>query len=213
MPTSVEYLLANNREQTVSEVDDFTAERYRQMFRELPPGATKILDAGCNTGRGGVILNKLNPALEIFGLDCIPERIERLDPAVYVRGFCGYSTHVPVPEQTFDAIVGGEFIEHVPPGEIDPTLAEFFRVLKLRGRLILTTPNPNYVKNRLRGLSVLLERSHVSQHYPDCLRHRLRSNGYSRVAVRGSGRMTRWIGARFPWLAFYGSYLVRADKW
>jgi SAM-dependent methyltransferase len=146
-------------------------------------------------------------------LDCVQERIAALDRSVYQEGICGFSTQVPAANGSFDAIVAGEFIEHVPPNEIDATLAEFFRLLNLRGRLILTTPNPNYLKNRLKHLSVLLEPSHLTQHYPDCLRFRLRAVGYSGVKVFGSGRMIRYIGQRVPFLPIYGSYLVRADKW
>jgi ubiquinone/menaquinone biosynthesis C-methylase UbiE len=213
MPTSREFLLDSNRSQVVSEADTFTAERYRQMCGHLPPAAAEILDVGCNTGRGGAALKSLNPNLRITGLDCLQDRIGRLDPAVYERGICGFSTEVAVPNNSFDAIVAGEFIEHVPADEIDATLAEFFRILRLRGRLILTTPNPGYLKNKLRHLSVLLDSSHVTQHFPDCLRRRLRTIGYSGVKLYGSGRMIRYIGQRIAFLPLYGSYLIRADKW
>lgn len=213
MSTTKESLLDRNRDQVVSEADDFTVERYRQMFRHLPPDATRVLDAGCNTGRGGAVLKALNARLQITGLDCVPERMTQLDSTVYSDKICGFSTQLPSPDGSFDAVIAGEFIEHVPPGDVDPTLVEFFRVLRLRGRLIMTTPNPGYLKNKLRHLSVLLEPSHLTQHYPDCLRRRLRAIGYSGVTIRGSGRMTRYLGSCFPMRSIYGSYLVRADKW
>jgi ubiquinone/menaquinone biosynthesis C-methylase UbiE len=183
------------------------------MLRHLPRGAAKVLDVGCNTGRGGVILKSASPALQIVGLDCIPERISALDKSVYDEGICSFANQLAVPNDTFDAIVGGEFIEHVPPNEVDATLSEFFRVLRLHGRLILTTPNPNFLRNKLKKLSVLLDKSHVSQHYPQCLRNRLRAIGYSSVKVFGSGRMTYYIGQWVPVLNAYGSYLIRGDKW
>jgi ubiquinone/menaquinone biosynthesis C-methylase UbiE len=208
-----EFLLASNRAQINSETDSFTAGRYRQMFGHLPSNATDVLDAGCNTGRGGVVLKSLNSDLRLTGLDCVQERIDCLDSTVYKEKICGFSTQLPVTNSKFDAIVAGEFIEHVPPNEIDATLAEFFRVLRLRGRLIMTTPNPRYVKNMLRRLSVLSEESHLTQHYADCLRFRIRMVGFSSVKVYGSGRMTRYIGQHFPWMRVYGSYLIQADKW
>ncbi len=106
------------------------------MFGHFPAGATDVLDAGCNTGRGGAELKALAANLQIIGLDCVPERMAQLDQRVYARGICGFSAQLPVPDGAFDVIVAGEFLEHVPPGEIDPTLTEFFRVLRLRGRLI-----------------------------------------------------------------------------
>ncbi|HWV98669.1 MAG TPA: class I SAM-dependent methyltransferase [Candidatus Acidoferrum sp.] len=213
MSTAKEFQLESNRAQVVSETDSFTPDRYRQMFGHFPRDAAKVLDAGCNTGRGGAVLKALDSGLQIVGLDCVQERVTSLDPSIYSQGICSFSTQLPLPNDSFDAIAAGEFIEHVPPVEVEATLAEFFRVLRLRGRLILTTPNPNYLKNKVRHLSVLLEKSHLTQHYPDCLPFRLRMVGFSSVKVYGSGRMTRYIGQRFPWLAVYGSYLVRAEKW
>jgi ubiquinone/menaquinone biosynthesis C-methylase UbiE len=213
MPVTRESLIEINRAQEISETDGFTVERYQQMFRHFPKSAMDVLDVGCNTGRGGKVLNHLDPKLRIVGLDCVPERIAFLDREVYARALCGFSSQLSLDNDSLDVIVAGEILEHIPPVEIDATLAEFFRVLRLRGRLILTTPNPGYLKNKLKGLSVLLDKSHITQHYPDCLRRRMRAVGYSRVRIFGSGRMTRYVGQRFPLLLAYGSYLVRGDKW
>ena len=206
-------LIGANRSQRGSETDSFTPARYRQMQSHFPGHARAILDVGCNTGRGGIVLKSLDPAYELTGLDCVPERLAALDEAVYQRTICGFSNEIPVGNQNFDVIVGGEFIEHVPPSQIDATLAEFFRILRLKGRLLLTTPNPNYLKNKAKGLSVLLDASHLTQHYPDALAHRMRAIGYSSISIFGSGRVSAYLGQRFPWLPVYGSYLIRGDKW
>ena len=202
-----------NRSQRGSETDSFTPARYRQMQAHFPSHAKKILDAGCNTGRGGIVLKAINPGYELTGLDCVPERLAALDKTVYQQALCGFASNLPVGDNSFDVIVGGEFIEHVPPSQIDPTLAEFFRVLRLKGRLLLTTPNPNYLKNKLKHLSVLQEASHLTQHYPDALAHRLRLLGFSRIRIFGSGRVSSYLGQRFPLLSVYGSYLIQGDKW
>jgi ubiquinone/menaquinone biosynthesis C-methylase UbiE len=214
MPSEQPFDLINaNRLQLVSERDSFTPARYRQMQSHFPEHAKVILDVGCNTGRGGIVLKTINPAYELTGLDCVPERLAALDRTVYLRTICGFSNEIPVGNKSFDAIVGGEFIEHVPPSQIDATLAEFFRILRLKGRLLLTTPNPNYLKNKVKGLSVLLDDSHLTQHYPDALAHRMRLTGYSRISIFGSGRVSVFLGQRFPWLPVYGSYLIQGDKW
>ncbi|MBS0525866.1 MAG: class I SAM-dependent methyltransferase [Proteobacteria bacterium] len=213
MSTSQEFVVERNRAEVSSEADYRTPERYRQMFMHLPRGATRVLDAGCNTGRGGMVLKDLNPHLQLAGLDCVQERVEALDPAIYCERICGFANQLAFANDTFDAIVAGEFIEHVSSADVDATLVEFFRVLRLRGRLILTTPNPNSLRNRLLDLSVLSDEAHLTQHYPDCLRFRLRAVGFSSVKIFGSGRMTHYVGQWFPWLAAYGSYLVRGDKW
>lgn len=206
-------LVEANRAQHVSETDSFTPGRYRQMRAHFPKHAKKILDVGCNTGRGGAILKTFDPAYELTGLDCVPERLAALDQTVYQQALCGFSSSIAAGNNSFDVIVGGEFIEHVPPAQIDATLAEFFRVLRLKGRLLLTTPNPNYLKNRLKNLSVLLEESHLTQHYPDALAFRLRLIGFSRISIFGTGRVSSYLGQRFPWLSVYGSYLIQGDKW
>ena len=206
-------LVEANRGQMVSETDSFTPDRYRQMQGHFPTAVKRVLDIGCNTGRGGQILKSCDPALELTGMDCVPERLEALDKKIYQHVLCGFSNAIPAADKSFDAVVGGEFIEHVPPAQIDQTLAEFFRILRLKGRLILTTPNPNYLKNKFKHLSVLLERSHLSQHYPDALAWRLRQIGFSNIAIFGSGRVSSYLGQRFPVRSVYGSYLICGDKW
>jgi hypothetical protein len=41
-----------------------------------------------------------------------------------------------------DAVVTGELLGHMPPEQIYSTLCEFLRLPSLRGRLMMTTPNP-----------------------------------------------------------------------
>jgi 2-polyprenyl-3-methyl-5-hydroxy-6-metoxy-1,4-benzoquinol methylase len=206
-------IVAANRSQTCSETDSFTPQRYHQFYAHFPRDTKTVLDVGCNTGRGGQVLKTMDASLKITGLDLVPERIAILDRAVYTHAICGSSTAIPAEDGSFDVIVGGELVEHLPPGQVDTTLAEFFRLLRLNGRLLLTTPNPKYLKNRLKHLSVLLGPSHLSQHFADCLSFRMRSVGFSKVKVFGSGRVSRYLGQRFPLLSIYGSYLIRGDKW
>jgi 2-polyprenyl-3-methyl-5-hydroxy-6-metoxy-1,4-benzoquinol methylase len=213
MPHNESDLMAANRAQYSSEVDDFTEERYAQFFRHLPPHAVSVLDVGCNTGRGGAVLKRLGSALQIDGLDCVPERLNAVLDHIYDRRICSFSYSIDAETRFYDAIVAGEFLEHVPPEQVYPTLCEFFRLLKLRGRLMMTTPNPRYLKNRFRHLSVLLDPSHVTQHYPERLRKRLMDVGFSNVTILGSGRVSRKLGEKFPMLNAYGSYLAIATKW
>jgi ubiquinone/menaquinone biosynthesis C-methylase UbiE len=206
-------LVEFNRAQVVSEGDTFTSERYRQFVAHLPSNTRNILDVGCNTGRGGKVIKACFPGARITGLDCVPERLSGLDKDVYSDSVCSFTNEIPLPDASFDAVVAGEFIEHVSPTDVMPTLFEFFRLLSLRGRLLLTTPNPLYLRNRIQGLSVLLDSAHVSQHYPRSLRRRLEDCGFSHIKLRGSGRVSKYLGQRFPYLSVYGSYMVLATKW
>ena len=212
MPIDNEFLLQANRAQTGSESDPFTVERYRQFAKHFPEGVRRVLDVGGGTGRGGRELKRLFPDLSVTGVDCVPERVSAMDATVYAERVCAFADCLPVADGSFDAIVAGEFIEHVPGLKIEPTLNEFFRVLRLKGRLLITTPNPNYIRNKLQGLSVISDASHVSQHYPEVLKLRLRMAGFSKVTIRGSGKVSRFFGTWAP-LPLYGSYLCVASKW
>ena len=97
------------------------------------------------------------------------------------------------------------------PDDVEKTLQEIFRVLKIGGKILLTTPNPNDIKRRFTGGTVL-GGAHVSQHDPDALKMRLKLAGFNRVKVVGSGKVSRYLGYHFPLLSIYGSYLAIGEK-
>jgi len=200
-----------NLEQEVSESDPFTLERYQQFFQHFPRQLKTVLDVGCNTGRGGGVIKQLNPQLFLVGLDCVQSRLDQLDSEVYDQTICSYSTRINTTDSSFDVVVAGEFIEHLYPSDVHPTLQEFYRVIRPSGRLLLTTPNPNYVRLKLTGESVL-GGAHVSQHYPAELKKELEVVGFVNIKVLGSGKVSRFLGEKFPLLSLYGSYLTLADK-
>jgi SAM-dependent methyltransferase len=210
--TQLDKIIELNRQQVASEVDSFTEHRYQQFVRHFSPRTREVLDVGCNTGRGGIVMKALLPHLRVAGVDCVAERVAALDPLIYETRICGFTHAIPLPDESFDAIVAGEFIEHITPGLVFPTLCEFFRLLRLDGLLLLTTPNPRYLKNVLEGKSVL-GGAHISQHYIGSLRRRLRDVGFSAVKIRGSGRVSTILSEFCPLRAIYGSYLARAKKW
>jgi SAM-dependent methyltransferase len=193
-----------------SDEDTFTEDRYRQIAKMLPHDAKQILDIGCSAGMGGRVLSSLRSTLLIDGLDCVQDRVNALPPA-YRRGICGLSTQIPVDDGSYDVVVAGEFLEHLYPADVDITLCEMQRVLRIGGRLILTTPNPGYIKHRLTGSSVYCS-YHLTQHPPEVLRLRLAMHGFAHIRFYGSGRVSKYLGAYFPIKAAYGSYLLTADK-
>lgn len=131
-----------NIEQKFSETDTFTTKRYEQFYKSFPKNTIKILDIGCNTGRCGEVLKRYNNAFQISGLDIVQERLNKLPTNVYNDNILGSSTAIPIEDDTFDVVVAGEFIEHLYARDVDATLFEIFRILKIGGRVLLTTPTP-----------------------------------------------------------------------
>lgn len=199
-----------NLQQAGATTDPFTLERYAQFARLLPSSTRSILDVGCADGRGGGVLKDAFPGLVLKGLDCVQERLDAL-PSCYSGGVLGMSTSIPLEDQSLDAIVAGEFVEHLYPSDVDATLCEFQRVLRIGGMLLLTTPHPTCFINRFGGRTVYGV-SHLTQHHPKVLKWRLLMHGFNQVKLRGSGKATRFLGSRFPLLGVYGSYLLKAVK-
>jgi SAM-dependent methyltransferase len=200
-----------NQKQEGSETDPFSESRYRLFAKHLPLGPLKVLDVGCNTGRGGAALKKMRPDIALYGLDLLQSRLDRLPVDVYAGTVCGSATQIPSEDEAYDAIVAGEFIEHLLPMDAHRFVADSFRILKVRGRILLTTPNPGDLKMRLRG-GTCLGGAHLSQHHPGTLKTVLKMYGFAKIKIRGSGKVTWYLGSQFPLLGIYGSYLAIGQK-
>ncbi len=61
-------------------------------------------------------------------------------------------TGLPFAEETFDTVCLCDIVEHLAPQDIPDLLKETARVLKRKGKLILTTPNLCRLENRIRML-------------------------------------------------------------
>ncbi len=210
MSDKIESYAAQNSAQTAAIVDPFSLKRYGQFAKYLPANTKSVLDVGCAEGRGGTHLKSLRPELEVTGLDCVEERL-RLLPDSYAHKVHGLTNLIPMPDQCLDAVLAGEFLEHLYPADVDPTICEFQRILKIGGILLMTTPNPHSIKMRLRGGTVY-GTAHLTQHDPKSLRARLIQHGFSKVRLFGSGKATNYFGDHIPYLSVYGSYLIKAIK-
>lgn len=199
-----------NSAQISAVVDPFTVERYSQFSKHLRTSFVDILDVGCAEGKGGAHLKGLLPDIRLVGLDCVESRLAKL-PDAYSSSVCGLTEHIPLPDQSMDAVLAGEFIEHLYPSDVDRALCEFQRVLRVGGLVLLTTPNPYSLKMRFKRESVYSV-SHLTQHFPEALVFRLKLHGFSHIRLLGSGRATRYFGEHIPFLSLYGSYLTLASK-
>ncbi len=107
------------------------------VVRCAQPGGGWLLDIGCGTG-GFVHYMACGGDWRGVGLDVnmAALRLARRQPADV---FCSDLDGIPLPTGTFDVVTMWEVLEHLP----DPrsALAEIRRLLKPRGKLLLSTPN------------------------------------------------------------------------
>ena len=199
--------VALNSSQEEAERDPFTPWRYRQFARYLAPDAVAVLDVGCATGRGGRSLKEVRPDISIRGLDCLADRLARLPKDIYDEGVCSFTTNIDAAENSYDAIVAGEFIEHLSYRDGLQTLDEFKRILKPGGQLMMTTPYPDYLRLVLTGGDTM-GGAHVSAHYPKQLKVMMENAGFCSIRFLPSGSMTRLLSDRLPFLWLYGSFLI-----
>ncbi|MGQ0604172.1 MAG: class I SAM-dependent methyltransferase [Anaerolineales bacterium] len=100
--------------------------------------SARVLDNGCGLGAYIVKLRQFTP--QVYGLeyefDRATEAVRRLDVACVV---CAASERLPYPDDTFNAILSNEVIEHVQDDRA--AVAEMARVLRPGGRLLIFCPN------------------------------------------------------------------------
>lgn len=110
------------------------------LLADLPPG--RVLDAPC--GDGALARELAARGWRTAAADIAPVSLDRRDGARFLR--LDLDEPLPFADGTFDAVVSLEGIEHL----LSPArcLAEFCRVLRPGGRLVLTTPNVNDVQSR-----------------------------------------------------------------
>ncbi|MFQ5912399.1 MAG: class I SAM-dependent methyltransferase [Nitrospinota bacterium] len=100
-------------------------------------GCGKTLDLGCGTG--SLFEQVARRADAAFGIDSSPVAIARSRERVPKAGLTRASViALPFRDSSFDTLVASEILEHLADDR--KALAEWRRVLKPAGRLILTTP-------------------------------------------------------------------------
>ena len=127
--------------------DPTTPDRKRLLSRclsHLPPGS-KVLDYGCGRGEFTEYLASLG--YRAVGMDISPNAIafNRRDFPELEFVEADIDGHAPFEDGLFDAIWCSEVIEHVY--DVHAIFAEFSRLLRVGGRLLLTTPYHGWLKN------------------------------------------------------------------
>ena len=136
------HLSGNRRNQSVSE------EKRSQLFKEWMGKNKKVLDMGC---RDGILTRHFIEHNEVTGLDIDKQALEACRENLKIETkWADFSLQIPISTSSFDVVVAGEVIEHLPYPEI--TIAEISRILKPEGLFIGSVPNSYHLKNRLRVL-------------------------------------------------------------
>lgn len=186
-------------------------ERTNQALWHLPRDVRAVLDVGCNEGQGSLLFRFAYPKARVEGVECVPERAE------VARQYCDkvyecFLQDAPLAAESFDAIYAGEVVEHVPYEAVDDFIGAAHRALRPGGRLILTTPNPDYIRLWMTGRKVTDDPGHVSVWPVGKLRKLVERNGFRFLKAEGTGRVSRKIGTVLPIAPFYGSYMLVAEK-
>lgn len=140
----------------------------RYVFAEPHVEGKTVLDIACGTGYGiGLLKAK---ARSIVGVDVDMEaaREARAECSGNASVLLGDGLGLPFADATFDVVTSFETLEHIH--ERAQFLRELARVLKPKGRLILSTPNARYTRP-VNGKPS--NPFHIFEYLPDELRREL----------------------------------------
>lgn len=144
------------KQQNIGKVASVPPQRSKEELEKIklmiaPYVYGKGLDVGCGDGSLTSCLKTLGNIKEIIGLDISPTAIlgaKKKYPQISFK--VGLVTKIPLSNKKFDFIVASEIVEHIL--DTESMFAEFNRVLKKKGRLVITTVDFNLLKKIIIGL-------------------------------------------------------------
>ena len=186
----------NRRNQSISE------EKRSVVFKKWMGINKKVLDLGC---RDGILTRHFIDQNEVIGLDIDKIALEECEKNLNIETkWVDFSIQIPLPTSSFDVIVAGEVIEHLPCPAI--TVAEVSRILKPNGLFIGSVPNSYHVKNRLRVLKGNLidnDQTHLRAYNVMLLKHYLEKEFIIEKLTSSRGRSAflsiAWFGRDLVW--------------
>lgn len=120
--------------------------RFTRALEEVKDG-DKIIDIGSGVGNFTKLVKKTYPGCEVWGTDIsdviIQTNIIDNPDITYLEQQIGNQKDVP--NDYFDVVFCGETIEHLDQPEL--LFQDAYRVLKIGGKLIITTPNKDHIKS------------------------------------------------------------------
>ncbi len=114
------------------------------LFRDWVGSGARVLDLGC---RFGALTRAYLDGNEVVGVDVDREALEQAAALGIEPLWADAGEPLPLEDESFDVVVAGELLEHLPLPE--RTVAEARRVLRPGGRLVGSVPNAFRLKARL----------------------------------------------------------------
>jgi len=169
----------------------FARQRIRNVFALLPVlRGRSVLDLGCGVGtfaveaaRRGAWAVGLDPAAAALEAARAVAGAEGVEGARFVRA---EAERIPFAAESFDVVIAADVTEHLDDATLSAALAEVARVLRVGGVLVLYTPAPSHLFERLRARGFLLapDPSHIGLRPAGVLAERVRCAGLEVVQVR-----------------------------
>ena len=140
--------------------------RTRLVGRFLARG--RVLEIGCAYG---YLLRALEDRFECAGIDVSQHAISVAKTVTKAPVECGDVMELlpGKPDDTFDAVLAFDVLEHLPEGQIPEVLSQIARILRPGGRLLVSVPNTRCLSRRLKKeqWTALRDPTHVSLLSPE----------------------------------------------
>ena len=180
---------------------------HRYAFARQFAAGKRVLDAACGEGYGSALLGAV--ASSVVGVDIDASAIahasecygEGAGEGARVRFVTGSCSALPLPDASVDAVVSFETIEHLDAADQPKMLAEFARVLKPDGLLVISSPNKRLYSDA---------RGYVNEFH----RHELYRDGLAAL-LASSFPAQSWYHQRVtPWSAIWSEHpMAGAEAW
>jgi SAM-dependent methyltransferase len=162
------------------------------LFQAAIGRGRRVLDLGC---RSGALTRHFLEGNEVVGLDVDRVALDKAAELGIEPVLANVEEPLPFADESFDAVVAGELLEHLQFPEA--LVAEARRVLRSGGILVGSVPNAFRVQSRLRflrGRPPEDDPTHLQMFSPGAVRELL--GGFDDVRIEYVGGRYRRLGAR-----------------
>jgi len=179
--------------------------RYGQISRKVAALAPeRMLDVGCGDGRLAREIKQVLAGVVVHGCDLSVAALDRAEGLDRKYAVDLNVERLPEPDGSLDLVVASEVIEHlVEPGR---AVAEFHRVIRPGGHIMITVPNVAFWRFRLEALrggvpSVTADERHLHSFNAALLAALVVRGGFELVTVTGLRQRYESLAAiGFTWL-------------